>query len=61
MLEILEPLGKEFDPKFSEAVGVIDTKIPMKMILCSQFFRKDTNCTTVLSVQQKVRVGKYVP
>lgn len=60
-VEILEPLGKEFDPKFSEAVGVIDTKNSDEDDIVLAIFQKGYKLHDRIIRPAKVRVGKYVP
>lgn len=59
-VEILEPLGKEFDPKFAEAVGMIETKNPDEDHAVLAIFQKGYKLHDRIIRPAKVRVGKYV-
>ncbi len=58
-VEVLEPLGKDFDPKISEAVGMIDTKNPKEDQVVMSVFQKGYKLHDRIIRPAKVRVGNY--
>ncbi len=60
-VEVLEPLGKEFDPKESEAVGMVDTKNESEDHVVLAVFQKGYKLHDRIIRPAKVRVGRYEP
>lgn len=58
-VEVLEPLGSEFDPKNAEAVGMVDTENPAEDHHVLAVFQKGYKLHDRIIRPAKVRVGRY--
>jgi len=58
-VEVIDPLGKQFDPSLAEAVGMMDTKNPNEDHVVLSVFQKGYKLHEKVISPAKVRVGRY--